>query len=162
MNKYIFSFSQLSQLLYAAQTDSITDDFRSAQMYVYLSWLGLTPADIKTAFTDDYSPETGMLSVDGRDIMVCEEEIRQCISVREKGRSLIHGGLKFCGLAAELAASLGLDPILVLRSGAMYRRFEQGTKPTLRELRAMGIDEAGFEAEFCDYSAQRELYFNKE
>ena len=149
-------------MLYAAQTDSITDDFRSAQMYIYLSWLGLTPGDIKTAFTDDYSPETGILSVDGRDIKVCEEEISRCISVREKGRSLIHGGLKFCGLAAELAATLGLDPALVLRSGAMCRRYEQGLSPSLRELRAMGIDEEGFESEFRDYSAQRERYFNKE
>lgn len=149
-------------MLYAVQTDSMTDDFRSAQMYIYLSWLGLTPVDIKTAFSDDYSPETGILSVEGRDITVCEEEIRRCISVREKGRSLIHGGLKFCGLAAELASALGFDPALVLKSGAMCRRFEQGITPSLHELSAMGIDGAGFETEFREYSAQREQYFNKE
>lgn len=129
-------------------------------MYIYLSWLGLTPNEIKTAYSDDYSPEKGVISAGGRDIPVCEEEICRSICVRESGRTLIHGGLRFCGLAAQLASSLGLDPQAVLISGAMCRYFENGTVPAGSQLKAMGTDMAGFEKDFAEYSEKRKFYEN--
>lgn len=91
---------------------------RDAKAYIFLSWLGLTESEMKSAGADDYNAAMRILMCGDRSVYVKEDEIA---SFLEKCSGNIIGDYDKAGSEAD---KLGLSHDLVYKMRFFYDKLE--------------------------------------